>query len=109
MPEFSGRHYMNPSYGRAMAQADGDDGTNDDAAAHEAARNGRLKHVTIHVQHDGGFSVQAHYQHASAGHHTVDSKHASAADAAGEAKKHLRGHELRRAAGDAGTSCDDES
>ena len=115
MPEFSGRpatagrHYMNPAYGRAMAQADGDDGSNDDDAAQDAARNGRLKHVTIHIQRDGGFSVHAHYQHARAGHHAVESEHASAAEAAEEAKKHLRGHEIRRAAGAAGSSCDDES
>ena len=115
MPEFSGRpatagrHYMNPAYGRAMAQADGDDGANDDSAAQDAARNGRLKHVTIHIQRDGGFSVHAHYQHAGAGHHTVESNHGSAAEAAGEAKNHLRGHEIRSAGAAAGSSCDDES
>ena len=109
MPEISGRHYMNPAYGRAMAQADGDDGSNDDSAAQDAARNGRLKHVTIQVQRDGGFSVHAHYQHAGAGHHTVESEHANAAEAAGEAKKHLRGHEIRRDDNAAGSSCDDES
>ena len=109
MPEFSGRHYMNPAYGRAMAQADGDDGANDDSAARDAARNGNLKHVTIHVQRDGGFTVHAHYQHARAGHHTVESKHTSAADAAGDAKNHLRGHEIRGEDRAASASCDDES
>jgi len=99
---------MNPAYGRALAQADGDDGTNDDAAAQDAARNGNLKHVTIHVQKDGGFSVHAHYQHARGGHHTVESKQASAADAAEEAKQHLRGHEIRRDERGAAASCDDD-
>ena len=107
-PATAGRHYMNPAYGRAMAQADGDDGATDAEAA-DAARNGRLKHVTIHIQRDGGFSVHAHYQHASAGHHTVESKHASAEDAAEAAKTHLRGHELRREDHNGAASCDDES
>ena len=98
MPEFAGRHYMNPAYGRAIAQPDGDDGDGD-SDAQEAARNGNLKHVTIHIQKDGGFSVHAHYQHARAGHHTVESKHASSEQAAEEVKRHLRGHESRRASG----------
>ncbi len=92
MPEIAGRHYMNPAYGRAMAQPDGDDGDSD---AQDAARNGNLKHVAIHIQKDGGFSVHAHYQHARAGHHTVESKQASSHEAAEEVKRHLRGHESR--------------
>lgn len=94
MPEFAGRHYMNPAYGRAIAQGDGDDGDGD---AQEAARNGNLKHVTVHIQREGGFSVHAHYQHPRDGHHTVESKHASSHEAAEEVKRHLRGHESRRA------------
>jgi len=108
MPEFAGRHFMNPAYGRALAQADGDDGAND-AEAQDAARNGNLKHVAIHIQKDGGFSVHAHYQHARAGHHSVESKHASSHEAAEEAKRHLRGHEAKHAARAGASACDDES
>jgi hypothetical protein len=103
MNQFSGRHYMNPAYGRAMsqtgsqsvAQADGDDGA--ESAQHDAgAHHGDLKHVTVHIQREGGFSVHAHYQHPTAGHHTVESKHASAQHAAERIQAHLRGHESRR-------------
>lgn len=110
MPEIGGRHYMNPAYGRALAQADGDDGT-DDADAQECAQNGALKHVTVHIQRDGGFTVHAHYQHKRAGHHSVESRHASSDEATEEVKRHLRGHEARRAASAsrAAASDDDES
>ena len=112
MPEFAGRpatagrHYMNPAYGRAMTLPPDDI---DEADAQEAARNGNLKHVAIHIQKDGGFSVHAHYQHARAGHHSVESKHASSEEAAEEAKRHLRGHEAKRANRAGATACDDES
>jgi hypothetical protein len=105
MPEFAGRHYMNPAYGRAMALPP----ENDDADAQECAGNGNLKHVTVHIQRDGGFSVHAHYQHKRAGHHTVESKHSSSHEAAEEVKRHLRGHEARRARGGRGAEQDDES
>jgi len=99
MPELAGRHYMNPAYGRTIAQADGDDG--DAEACAKPAAAGELKHVAVHpsaAAEDGGFSVRAHYEHPSAGHHTVESKHASAEDAAEAVKQHLRGHESRHAA-----------
>jgi hypothetical protein len=92
MPEFGGRHYMNPSYGRALAAPIGAD---DDAQ--QCAQHGNLKHVEIHIHRDGGFSVHAHYQHPRAGHHSVESRHGSSDGAAEEAKRHLRGHEARKA------------
>ena len=103
MPEIGGRHYMNPAYGRAVAGESEED-------AREAARNGELKHVAVHPQKDGGFSVHAHYEHPKAGHHTVESKHASAEEAAEEVKRHLRGHEARcaRRNDEAGESDEDE-
>ena len=96
MPEFAGRHFMNPAYGRALAQADGDDGA-DDADAQECAKHGNLKHVSVNIQREGGYSVHAHYDHPRAGHHTVESKHATSQEAAEEVKRHLRGHEARKA------------
>jgi hypothetical protein len=92
MPEFGGRHYMNPAYGRAIALPPDaeDDGQ-------EYIRHGNLKHVAVHPQEDGGFSVHAHYQHPRAGHHTVESKHSTSEEAAEEVKRHLRGHETCRA------------
>jgi hypothetical protein len=93
MPEFGGRHYMNPSYGRALASPP--DAADDDAQ--ECAKHGELKHVAVHPQKEGGFSVHAHYEHPRSGHHTVESKHATSEDAAEEVKRHLRGHEARRA------------
>ena len=93
MPEIGGRHYMNPSYGRALTLPP--DAEDDDAQ--ECAKHGNLKHVEVHIQKDGGFSVHAHYQHARGGHHTVESKHSASKDAADEVQRHLRGHEARRA------------
>ena len=107
MPEFAGRHYMNPAYGRAIAQSDGDDGS--DAEAQSAARNGNLKHVTIHIQKEGGFSVNAHYQHPRDGHHTVASKHSSSHEAAEEAGRHLRRHESRGVSRNSYGSASDDS
>lgn len=89
MPEIAGRHYMNPAYGREMAIEQEDD-------ARETAGHGDLKQISVHPQKDGGFSVHAHYDHKRAGHHSVESKHASAEEAAEEAKRHLRGHEARK-------------
>jgi len=92
MPEFGGRHYMNPSYGRALTlPPDADDDSQ------ECAKHGNLKHVEVHIQRDGGFSVHAHYQHVRGGHHTVESKHSASKEAADEVQRHLRGHEARRA------------
>jgi hypothetical protein len=105
MPEFAGRHYMNPAYGRAIAQADGDDG---DADAQECAKHGNLKQVTVHIQREGGYSVHAHYEHPRAGHHTVESKHATSDEAAEEVKRHLRGHEARRERRSGGADDGDE-
>ncbi|HXZ20101.1 MAG TPA: hypothetical protein VEG63_09130 [Candidatus Acidoferrales bacterium] len=106
MPEFGGRHYMNPAYGRALALPPADE----EDHAQEAARNGHLKRVDIHIQKEGGFSVHAHYQHPRAGHHSVESRHASAADAAEEAQRHLRGHELKHATGGrSSAACSDDS
>lgn len=95
MPEFGGRHYMNPAYGRALAEADGDNGNDD--AAQECAKHGELQHINVHVQRDGGFSVHAHYRHPRAGRHSVESKHSASKEAAHEVQRHLRGHEARRA------------
>ena len=97
MPEFAGRHYMNPAYGRAIAQPAPADDDGDNGEAQDAASNGRLKHVTVNIQREGGYSVHAHYEHPRAGHHTVESKHATNEEAAEEVKRHLRGHEARRA------------
>ena len=83
---------MNPSYGRALALP-----PNADDDGQECAKHGNLKHVAIHIQRDGGFTVHAHYQHPRAGHHTVESKHSASKEAADEAQRHLRGHESRRA------------
>ena len=90
MPEVGGRHYMNPAYGRAMAVEQQDD-------ARETTAHGDLKKISVHPQKDGGFSVHAHYQHPRAGHHSVESQHAGAEDAGEEVKRHLRGHQARRA------------
>jgi len=100
MPPITARHYMNPAYGRAMSQADGDPTDPDDSssAAEDAAQHGNLKHLTVNIQREGGFSVHAHYQHPRAGHHTIESKHAAAKEAAEEIERHLRGHESRGAA-----------
>jgi hypothetical protein len=93
MPEFGGRHYMNPSYGRALtAPPDAED---DDAQ--ECAKHGELQHINVHVQRDGGFSVHAHYRHHRAGRHSVESRHSASKEAADEVQRHLRGHEARRA------------
>src|SRR5271167_2007977 len=91
MPEIAGRHYMNPAYGRTIAAESEEDGQ-------ESSRHGELKHISVHSRKGGGFAVHAHYQHERAGHHTVDSKHASAEEAAEEVKRHLRGTEKRQAA-----------
>jgi hypothetical protein len=80
---------MNPAYGRACAAEQDDD-------ARETAGHGDLKQISVHPQKDGGFSVHAHYDHKQAGHHSVESQHASAEEAAEEVKRHLRGHEARR-------------
>ncbi len=90
MPEIGGRHYMNPAYGRAIAAEQEED-------ARETAGHGALKHIAVHPQKDGGFSVHAHYEHRRAGHHSVESKHADAEEAGEEVKRHLRGHEARQA------------
>jgi len=96
---------MNPSYGRALSSRIGTapspgaprppDGDDDDAQ--ECAKHGELQHVNVHVQRDGGFSVHAHYRHHRAGRHSVESRHGSSDGAAEEAKRHLRGHEARKA------------
>jgi hypothetical protein len=90
MSEIGGRHYMNPAYGRAIATEAEDDGE-------ECADHGDLKHISVHPQKGGGFSVHAHYQHRRAGHHSVESRHASHEEAAEEVKRHLRGHDVRQA------------
>jgi hypothetical protein len=92
---------MNPAYGRAMANEQEDD-------ARETARHGDLKQISVHPQKDGGFSVHAHYEHRRAGHHTVESKHASAEEAGEEVKRHLRGHEARNARQGGGTAEDND-
>ena len=103
MPEFVGRHYMNPAYGRAIATEAEDD-------ARETAGHGNLEKVTVHPQKDGGFSVHAHYDHRRAGHHSVESQHASAEEAGEEVKRHLRGHEARQARrNNSAQQCDDDS
>lgn len=105
MPEYAGRHYMNPAYGRALTLPP----ENDDADAQECAQNGDLKHVDVHIQRDGGFSVHAHYQHKRAGHHSVESRHSSSHEAAEQVKGHLRGHEARRARKNGSADSSDES
>jgi len=102
MPDIGGRHYMNPAYGRAIAAEAEDD-------ARETAGHGDLKQISVHPQKDGGFSVHAHYDHRRAGHHSVESQHASAEEAGEEVKRHLRGHEARQArrSGSAQESDDD--
>lgn len=102
MPEIAGRHYMNPAYGRAM-EIEQEDG------ARQTAGHGDLKQISVHPQKDGGFSVHAHYDHKRAGHHSVESQHASAAEAAEEVERHLRGHQARSAQrNDASRACDTE-
>jgi hypothetical protein len=90
MPEFAGRHYMNPAYGRTIAAEAADDGQ-------EYADHGELSHIAVHPQKDGGFSVHAHYHHRRKGYHSVESRHETSQEAAEEVARHLRGHEARRA------------
>jgi len=100
MPEIAGRHYMNPAYGQAMATVQEED-------AREAIRHGNLKKVSVHPQKDGGFSVHAHYDHKQAGHHSVESKHPGAQEAAEEVQRHLRGHQARSAQPSRATAADE--
>jgi hypothetical protein len=102
MPDFGGKHFMNPAYGRTIVSLpEGFPGA-------AAESNGALEHVSIHPQKDGGYAVHAHFDHPRAGHHTVDSKHADHEEASERVKEHLRAHEAGHGRAGSGAQNGDE-
>jgi hypothetical protein len=96
MPDFGGKHYMNPAYGRTIL------GFPEAERSGPSESNGALEHVSIHPQKDGGYAVHAHFDHPRAGHHTVDSKHADHEEAVERVKEHLRAHEATKGSAGSG-------